>query len=549
MKKLLLTLCILASLGLLAACNRGQAEGQNGTSTDEHITYTWWMIAHNNDFYTDYSYNPVNRYLEHRFNVSFQFEQPVAGTESDSLALMMGTGSFTDAMHMAVYTGSVPQLYYDGIIVDIAQWLSYMPNLSAMLEDPNIARGVFDDQGRILTLPTINNDRVYPWSGLMYRHDILEMMTGDNVQFPSGNEAPTTIADWEYMLPLFQAFFEMAGFADSAPLVLPANGILHFGELMNSFGAYHLFYIREGTVYAGILEPAMFKYVSTMRDWFERGWIHQDFASRTTDMFFMPNPPLVFGGAAGAWFGMRMHLGDRMSMPEFGMYFDVRPMQSPIAPGITHRDMLRRSEGGFGQGLGNAVYTGNPDIGRFLTAMDILYSEEGGRLRTLGLRADQIAPHDTIMAMVGMTEGSYWFDDNGNVVLHPYFDEVGGDIALDTISGIRFPGIQAISYVNQVRAEEMIIAQDAWSAQDSYTITHPLPDELSLTIDESTILSTNNLHITDHVNQMVTMFIMGTTPLNEATWEEFLSQLRAFGIEENRDIWQAAYDRYMARGQ
>ena len=576
MKKLFLCMLLVLALWVVAACARDdetpeapgvqvheqpaqqvpaeapapiEGRGPENINWDEHVVYTWWLMATVNDFYTSYNDNPVVNYLQYRFNVTFDFEQPVQGTEADSLALMMGTGNFTDVIRLSQYPGSLTQLFYDGIIIDIAQWLDYMPNLSYMLETvPGFARAAKDDAGRILTLPTINDDTIHPWSGLMYRHDILEIMTGGNVQFPSGNDVPTTIADWEYMLPLFYDFFRAAGFADFAPLIIPHNGFIFFGELMNSFGAHFSYYVRDDEVRMGILEPAFFDYISTMRYWFERGWIHADFASRTGDMFFMPNPPLVFGGAAGAWFGMLMHLGDRMSMPEFGMYFDVRPMPSPMSPGISHRDMMPRAENPFGLGVTCGVYSGNPDIGRFLYIMDLFYTPEGGKLRAIGLHADQIPPGYTLMDTMGMSEGAWWFE-NGRVMLHPNLHEMGGDIAREVVNGIRFPGIQGMSHVNLLRDEETLHAHSMWGAQDAVSEIRPLPPQLSLTIDESTTVATNDARINDFRDQMIAMFIMGTADLTEASWAEFLAQLREFGIEENLAIHQAAFARYLARGQ
>ena len=582
MKKILMCVCLFIVMGLFAACggDNGAAEpnGQAGTQAqggtnvappaasagpeaprgfdginwDEHVTFTWWMIATpSNDYYTSYNDNPVVNYLEHRFNVTFDFEQAVVGTEADSLALMMGAGRHTDAIHLQPYPGSVTQLYLDGVIIDIALWLDYMPNLRNLIETrPEIARAAFDDDGRILTLPEFNEGTVHPWSGLMYRHDILETMTGGNVQFPSGNDRPTTLADWEYMLPLMLEFFEAAGFADFAPLIIPPQGVIHFGELMSTFGAYHHFYVRDGVVRAGMLEPAMFEYVQTMREWFEKGWIHQDFAARTGDMFFMPNPPLVFGGAAGVFYGMTMHLGDRLSMPDFGMYVDVRPIGSPMSDGVTHRDMLRRKEDVYAAARGSAVAAVNPDIGRFLAVMDHMYHPVyGGRLRTLGLTAEQIPPNDTTMERMGMSDGSYSIDANGNVVFHQNVDVAGGHIINTAVGAIRLPGAQAVHYLNAVRSDELVNAHAVWGAHDEATEVHPLPSVLTPTVAEASTLAANDARINDYRDQMLIRFIMGTEPLNEMTWAAFINQLRDFGMEENRDIWQAAYDRYLARGR
>ena len=518
---------------------------------DEHVTFTWFMISTpSNDFFTSYNDEPVANYLMYRFNVTFDFQQAVVGTEADALALMMGSGNFTDAIHLGPFAGNVPQLYEDGIIVDIAQWLDYMPNFRRLLEDPDVARRAMDDNGRILMLPSITDEPGYAFAGLVYRHDILETMTGGNVQFPSGNEMPTTIADWEYMLPLFLEFFQMAGFADFAPLILPAGGVFHFGPLMNSFGAYHEFFVRDGVVYAGIMQPEFFDYVYTMRRWFENGWIHQDFATRVGDMFFMPNPPLVFGGAAGAFYGMIMHLGDRLSMPDFGMYVEIRPMPSPMAEGITHRDMLRRRADEFGESPRHtAVSTSNPDIGRFLAVIDHMYSWEQAPMKAFGLRGDQIPPGFDILDRMGMPEGSQITDATGNPAPHPNLSIAGGTITDSSINGIRLPGVMAHSLSNAMRDAETVAAHAAWTAQDAVSEIRMLPLQLSPTVAETAILTSNDAHISDLRDQMLIRFIMGTEPLNEATWNEFLNQLRAFGIEESRDIWQAAYDRFLVRGQ
>jgi len=584
MKKLFLCLVLLLAVGLVAACGRNgngdeaadngndqpaaetpapddtpdttpdetqAATGIDGIDWDEHVTFTWFMInTPVNDYYTDYSENPVVRYLEHRFNVTFDFQQAPVGTEADHLSLMMGAGAYTDVIHLSPFAGNIPQLYEDGVIIDIAQWLDYMPNKRALLEtNQDFARAAFDDEGRILQLIIMGDEPGYSFSGLLYRHDILEAMTDGNVQFPSGNDVPTTIADWEYMLPMFMEFFEMAGFADSAPLIIPASGVNHFGALMNSFGAYHHLYRRGGVVYHGILEPEFRTYIETMADWFQRGWIHQDFASRTTDMFFMPNPPLVFGGAAGSFYGMVMHMGDRMSMPEFGMYFDVRAMPSPMAEGISQQDMLRRREDQFGMGRHSAVSATNPDIGRFLAIMDILYTEYGGMLRALGVSADQIAPHDTVTPRMGMSEGAWWLDAAGDIVIHPYIDQVGGHIIQSAVNAIRLPGLYAQSVLNNLRDPETVGAHAAWTAQCAVTQVHPMPEQLTPTVEEAARIAAIDPHITDIRDQWLVRFITGHTPVNDETWDEFIGLMIDAGVEEHRDIMQAAYDRFNARGQ
>jgi hypothetical protein len=62
-------------------------------------------------------------------------------------------------------------------------------------------------------------------------------------------------------------------------------------------------------------------------------------------------------------------------------------------------------------------------------------------------------------------------------------------------------------------------------------------------------MSNNNVRINDLVSEMVPKFIMGVEPLSENTWASFIDRLKGYGIEENRAIVQAAFDRYMVRGK
>jgi len=536
MKKLILV--ILIAFGLLAACGSGgnaqDQDTQDATPSapspatpepvatpqpddtendidadpgaidwDEHITFTWFMVT-SPGIYSDDDTNPGVEYLQERFNVSFEFNHPPIGMEGAYFDNMMAGGVFTDVIYLSSYQGDIAQLYYDGVIVDIAGWLDYMPNKRRLLEtNRDFARAAFDDNGRILQLVIIQDEPGYASAGLMYRHDILETMTEGYVQFPSGSDIPMTIEDWEYMLPLFLEYFLMQGFEDYAPFILPASGVNPFGAMTNSFGGYHGLYRRDGVVYHGLLQPGFFDYVATMRDWYMQGFLHQGFADddRLWDMFFMPNPGLVFGGAAGAFYGMMMHVGDRLSAPELELHFDVRAVPSPRAVGINRQDMLRRQEDVFSLGRHSAVAASNPDIGRFLAVIDVLYSE---------------------------TDTAGWHRGTGGA--------------------IRLPGFFAQSVVNNARDAETARAHQVWTAQCSVSEVLTLPRELTPTLEEAARIAEIEFDIDTILDEMLVGFIRGDIPLDEGTWADFTGQVRDVGAEELVSIMQAVYGRFLARG-
>lgn len=65
--------------------------------------------------------------------------------------------------------------------------------------------------------------------------------------------------------------------------------------------------------------------------------------------------------------------------------------------------------------------------------------------------------------------------------------------------------------------------------------------------EEDKVYTDNQTKLSDYVQSNVSKFIMGTTPLNEESWESFKAQLMAYGIEENLRIQQEAYNRYLSR--
>ena len=86
---------------------------------------------------------------------------------------------------------------------------------------------------------------------------------------------------------------------------------------MAGFGIGGLQYVEDGTVKYGISQDAFYDYLTKMKEWYSQGYIYSDFASRTDDMFFLPNTALTYGGAAGVWYGITDNIGDSMSLPEY----------------------------------------------------------------------------------------------------------------------------------------------------------------------------------------------------------------------------------------
>lgn len=218
MKKrvLALLLCVAMLAAMLAGCGGKEsgADSADGKLPEDdeskEITISYWMYADNYKHYNSLNDNPVVKVLNEKFNVKLDFQTPAIGSEADNFNLMLGTQDYTDIMNMTYCTESLSTLYEDGVIMDLAPYVeAYMPNYYALLQSNEILRkSVYDDEGHLFSLAQMDNVDRTQWGGMVYRRDILETMTGGNVQFPSGNEEPTTVEDWDYMLPLMKQYFE-----------------------------------------------------------------------------------------------------------------------------------------------------------------------------------------------------------------------------------------------------------------------------------------------------------------------------------------------------
>jgi putative aldouronate transport system substrate-binding protein len=567
-KILAILICMTMLIGMLTACgnnsgeetnttdetsqNSGDAETTNGkikVDFSEHKEYTWWQFPDTYDYYSDYSQNPVVQYLNKKFNMTLKYIHPAKGSEQDALSVMMASGEYTDLIEPSYYRGSISQLYKDGVIIDITKYLDYMPNMKSIMDsDPGYKKVAYNDDGQILRLPIFSTTDSDPWAGLMYRADILNTMTGGNPKFPSGDSEPTTIEDWEYILPLFKQYFEKAGFKDYAPLIIPSNGIFYYGDLLTGFGAAASYYVEDDKVKFGPVQDGFYNYLVKMKEWYNKGYIYKDFATRTNDRFYLPNPALVYGGAAGIWYSIQNQLGTALSVPDKGLNVEVKALKNPIdtAHDITAAPVFIATSK-YESTMGSVVTTNCKDVERLLTSLDYLYSEEGGMIKSYGLTGEAAAENE-IYKKAGLEDGTYYIDENGKF----HFNEkVQKDPTLlenwNAFFGLRLPGLAIGDYHTPDYNDEKQKAYDTWTYYNDKSAMKNLPANIYRTPDEDKKYTDNQTKIDDYINTMVPKFILGGTELNEQTWQQFKNQLEQYGLSENISINQTAYDRYLKR--
>ena len=529
-------------------------EGGENPADDlsQHREITAWLFADDYKYFSTKDEAPVVKYLNDKFNCTVTFQQPPVGSEADSFNLMLGSSEYTDVMELTHSMDSPATLYEDGVIVDLAPYLeTYMPNYCAWLNDPaneEERRTLYDDDGHcfVITAEAGDGTPSLVWGGMVYRKDIVDTMTGGSPAYPSGNPEPVTVEDWEYMLELMKQYFDAANLTDSAPLILPYQGYFPTGELLNGFGVGGGFYVEDGQVHYGPTEQGFYNYLVKMHEWYEKGYVYQDFASRTNDLFFQPNSNLTYGGSAGVFFGGYWEMEEKMSNPEYGLNMMVKALPSPL-------DAEHGETGDFGTMGMDSGFSGTTGVWavstkcsmenmiRFMTWSDYLFTEEGSMIKKNGFTGE-LAAADSLYQELGLEKGMYWFDEDGNYVQDERL--LTGEIEGTGLNGNRLPGKNANKWGYAITEQSWLDADKVWASlgkENNY------PGGAVLTAQESSEFTDYYNKFQDYSNSMVPKFIMGTEELTEESFAAYVAQMNEYGVEESVKLYQAAYDRYMSR--
>lgn len=583
MKRKIITLCMVLALTLtlFAGCATPATSKDSTTSTTstteptlkpddltKELTISCFQVPTGDStaspLYSSYNDNPVVTYLNDKFNMKLDFQQPPVGSEADQFNLMLGTGDYTDVVTLIYTKQTDVELFNDGVIREISSYLkAYMPNYYEYITDPankDAYNVLFDSSGKTYAIPAIANEQGMSWGGLVYREDILTTTAaamGTTIAFPSGNAEPTTVDDLEYMLTLMSGYFQASGLTDYAPLILPNNGVL--GPLCTGFGVLGPYigleidgYVLAGDIVKyGPMEQGFYNYLIKMKDWYSKGYIYKDFASRNQDVFYLPNTALTYGGAAGVWYGLSSQLGATMSLPDYGLNVVVKPLAPPIdtANGVTEAhasNYFVTERASVSTSYAITTKCSDEDMIRFMTAMDYLFSEEGSNMKSFGLDTAHGSADNAIMVQAGLAQGSFTVDGSGALTLDPLMDSRSGKqlTYFQSLVGLRLPGIENTIFYNTTVSDEIKNASDIW---EKYGKDNNLTYTLRRTPEENEIYNTIMTNANDYVNSMVPQFIMGSKELSPDTWTAFVEQLRSYNIEEAVSITQEAYDRANAQ--
>lgn len=522
-KKIICLILVVTTLLAMTACG-GKKNVLNGEFTSEmpagevnypietNETLTYWceLPASIATDVTNFGETNFAKDLAAKTGIKIEYIHPAAGSEAESLQLMLASGKMADMIQTG-WLGLGPQSYIDNMQIHSLNSIieaGYTPNFAKFLdENEDVKKMLKTDSGQYYAFPFIRNDDVLlSYSGFVVRNDWLKA---------DGLEVPETIEEWDAVLAAFKKRCE-------TPVVMSSYICKFFAS---GFDAYFGEYIKDGKIVYGPIEDNFEAYVKKMNEWYRKGYVDKNYAIADTASI----NAAILNDKAGATFtsgggGMGAFLTAKK-----GTAFDL--VAAPY-PSAKKGEPAKFGAKELKYGVSGVVITTsckNPALAaRFL---DYGYSEEGHMTYNFGKEGSSY----------NMVDGYPTYIDE--IKANPEGKSMSQMLTHNCLAGASGPFVQDKRYLEQYYATPQ--QQDAVVKWASCKMEDYKVPQIILTTDEKDRYTAIMSEVDTYVNEMFNQFISGKVSLDK--FDEFVAEVKNLGIDEALAIKQAAYERYLAR--
>ncbi|MCI9221205.1 MAG: hypothetical protein HFH94_16040 [Lachnospiraceae bacterium] len=579
-------LAVSAMAGMAALAMTGC--GGSGSASEDHTYSVWLYNGQDASYYTDYAENPTIQYLmsktwgENEDTIKLEFQVPPAGRQQENYETMVATGDFPTLMQGSV-ADAPPRMLESEMIVDITDLVKeYMPNYYNRIQTNETlkSKAVFniDGEEKILSINVANEDYGYYFSGNMYRRDWIvkygknpqtgAAFTGgytdeadvdswvDDVVFPSGGTEPVYISDWEWMFEIFTEAMADLNITDSYCTSIYYPGYMWSGGLCSCFGEPIPIWYKgsDDVVRFGGDSESMRAYLQCLNNWYEKGWLDQDFNERTADIFYATDDTNKRLGKVGMWIGTQAELGGRLDMHDGGLTegIYVAGCAWPIND-VYGDDSCKNVEPWATQAGTSLVGTGflvmegaqEKDLGPLLSMLDYLYSDEGAVVRTLGATPAQMeeAGLDTsFYTNNGIENGTYTMGEDGRYKKVDAITNDSGGLLIATTAQL-LPGYQLVSSVDEGYAENYENSMKSWIRYPNKGQVWGSDAFALMSSEDMRTIGDLQTKVLNYMEQHTYEFIKGITDIDsDEDWSNWCTMLQKYNYQKGIDILQPYID-------
>ena len=461
--------------------------------------------------------------IQARTGVNLNFIHPPAGQEQENFNLLIVSDNLPDMIvsHWGgndMWIGGFDRYINDGVILRLNELIEeYAPNYLHAIrtfvpEDQQ--RDFVTDEGNMAAFFAISPYEEWSHNGIQYRKDWLDEL---------GLENPETFDEIEYVLTQFR---DVMG--ATSPLIFPQSGIDGWsGLFMSAWDIGPAFYRVDNVVKYGPARPEFAEYLALLADWYAKGLIDRDFATRDNEA----QHRLITTGEAGAIIHSPDTVGDWMA--------DITIMVAGYYPVRSHGDQInfRLQNFALRPPFSFTITTACEQPEEAARFLDFGYTQEGWMIYNYGIEG-------LTYNLTGET-----FEINGYIFEHIEYTDVMLDnpplSILDTIAKYKVhigPFLRFEHEGNPTVNWNTAGMRQFWTEAAGTSLNMPM---ISMNAEEGQEFARIMNQVHTYRDTAILEFIMGIRSLD--TFDEYLSNLERLGINEAIAIQQAALDRYNER--
>lgn len=507
---------------------KGETNQQTYPISSEKIELSYWYpMAGSIGSLSDFNESEFFQWMEEKTNIHINFIVPATGTESEAFKTLFAT---PDKMPDIMYTQPATMNYRDGMdaaiedgyILDLSQYLDLMPNYVSWLNSiPTAKKDIVTDSGKLYGFWSFwdNMESGYADQGISIRKDFLDKV---------GMDIPETYEDWEKVLTAFKDQLHI-----EAPLYTSKYGIDN-GEFMAGYGIAPYFYQENGTVKYGPMQDAYKDYLTLLNDWYKKGLLDPDFATRQSTGVAADNDMILNDkiGALVDW-GTRMtdaYISRGATNTEFYATACKQPKKSASDPDPAWREVGNNYHDI--QQVCILINASSPHIEEAIKWVDSFYAKDVYLNANYGIDSE---------------EGTVWYAAEDGHRIGDYDFRYANPDGLDSATvaakyWAKNPPIRVEAAQIEQMPEDRAASYGVWS---TYPSKNYIPVTCTMTAEENAEYAQYYSEIEAYVQENNVKFITGQRSLDE--YDDYRATLEKMEIQKCIELRQAALDRYSKR--
>ena len=242
-------------------------------NTDATLTYWVRLQPVLTTSVKNYGETEFTKEYQKQTGVKVEYIHPAQGQEAEGLSILIAGGDLPDIIETNWYSqaGGAQSAISNGTILSLNEYIGdKASSLRKYLdENPDIDKMIKTDNGEYYAYPFVRGDEsLLASQGLMIRKDWLDSL---------GLGVPETVDEWTNTLKAFKSRKNA-----EAPMSLMPG---HLFAIMSAYEVAPEFYVNNGKVLFGPVQPKYREFLSLIRSWYQEGLIDRDIAVLDRKMY------------------------------------------------------------------------------------------------------------------------------------------------------------------------------------------------------------------------------------------------------------------------